>query len=84
MEIAFRCSLRPDPGEANSIPDSDRTWLSVGARYNLSKASSLDLGYARLFLKDANIQETVTGGGTLTGKYTSHADIISVQFNQAF
>jgi hypothetical protein len=27
------------------------------------------LGYARLFVKDSNIQETVTGAGTLKGKY---------------
>lgn len=84
LGVAYDPTPVKDEFRTARIPDSDRTWLSVGARYNLSKVSSLDLGYARLFLKDANIQETVTGGGTLTGKYTSHADIISVQFNQAF
>jgi long-chain fatty acid transport protein len=82
--VAYDPTPVKDEFRTARIPDSDRTWLSVGGRYNLSKASSLDLGYARLFLKEANIQETVTGAGTLRGKYTSHADIVSVQFNQAF
>lgn len=86
----FRLGVAYDPTPVKDefrtarIPDNDRTWLSFGTRYNWSKASSLDFGYARLFVKDADIRETVTGASTLKGKYTSHADILSVQFNQSF
>jgi len=84
LGVAYDPTPVKDEFRTARIPDNNRTWLSVGGRYSLSKASSVDLGYARLFVKDATIQESVTGGGTLQGKYTSHADILSVQFNQAF
>ena len=38
-----------------SLPDNDRYWLSVGAQYRFSPNSTLDIGYARLFLNDASI-----------------------------
>jgi long-chain fatty acid transport protein len=84
LGVAYDPTPVKDEFRTARIPDNDRTWLSVGARYDLTKASSVDLGYAHLFLRDANIQETITGAGSLKGKYTSHADIVSVQFNQTF
>ncbi len=36
-----------------TLPDSDRTWLSFGVKYGLSKISSLDIGYSHIFFKDA-------------------------------
>ena len=40
-----------------SLPDNDRTWLSVGAQYKPTKDSALDVGFAYLFVKDAPIQQ---------------------------
>ena len=32
------------------VPDSDRTWLTLGASYAYSKSYSVDIGYAHLFV----------------------------------
>ena len=48
------------------IPDSDRTWIGVGATYNWRSGISLDLGYNHLFFRRAPIALTrVAYEGTL-------------------
>jgi long-chain fatty acid transport protein len=42
-----------------TLPDSDRTWLSFGVKYSLSKESSLDIGYSHIFFKDARTAKPV-------------------------
>ena len=69
------------------LPDQDRTWLSVGGQYRLSKDGTLDIGYAHLFVKDSSINQN--GGnaflnGQLTGTYKSSIDILGVQFAYRF
>ncbi len=73
-----------------TVPDSDRTWLSFGARWALSKQSSLDFGYAHIFFKDErtnravmNTAETATLQ-TVRGKFKTSADLLSIQYNHAF
>jgi len=65
------------------IPDESRTWLAIGAQYRLSDKSSLDFGYAHLFVKDARINKTESGV-TLTGKYEASVDILSAQLTHNF
>lgn len=74
-----------------TLPDSDRTWLSLGAKYNLSKQASLDVGYSHIFFKDAKtarfINGTALGVGTSTvrGEWNNNrADLLSVQYNHTF
>ena len=78
-----------------TLPDSDRTWLSFGAKYKLSKQASLDFGYSHIFFKDAKTDRAVTGFNPLTNSTTTlqrvrgewndnRADILSVQYNHAF
>lgn len=70
------------------IPDESRTWLSFGAQYRLTKQSTLDFGYAHLFVKDASISKTenllVIGDVTVTGTYDASVDILSAQFTHNF
>jgi long-chain fatty acid transport protein len=69
------------------LPDSDRTWLSIGAQYRPSKATTLDFGYAHLFMKDASINQnagSTAGYGMLTGNYKNSVDILGVQFGYRF
>ena len=76
------------------IPDEDRTWLAVGGQYRHAKASRLDFGYAHLFVRDTAITHTepflVPGPPSalvplaLTGTYTNHVDILSVQYTHSF
>lgn len=74
------------------IPDSDRTWLSVGGKYRSSKQDTLDFGYAHLFVKSEPVNRNVGGVneastakyGQLTGTFNSSADILSVQYTHGF
>lgn len=65
------------------IPDQNRTMLAVGAQYKLSKQTTLDAGYAHLFLKDAPIQHT-EGSVTLNGNYSISVDIVGLQMSYRF
>ncbi len=74
------------------VPDSDRTWLSVGGQYKSGKGSVLDFGYAHLFVKNAAINRNKGGVdetstmkyAQLAGSYDSKADILSVQYTYGF
>ena len=54
--IAYDNTPVPDAQHRlTSLPDNDRTWLSVGAQYKPTKESALDVGFAYIFVKDAPI-----------------------------
>jgi long-chain fatty acid transport protein len=83
--LAFDQSPVPDEFRTPRIPDADRTWLSFGANWKVSKAGSLDLGYAHILVKDSSISHPNNTGGTLIGDYKKSAvDILSVQYNHRF
>jgi long-chain fatty acid transport protein len=71
-----------------TLPDADRTWLSFGGRYTLSKSSSIDFGYAHVFIKDSKTARQVTSSGlllqTINGKFEQSADYLSAQYNLTF
>lgn len=72
------------------LPDSDRTWLSFGGKHQLTRSGVLDVGYARLFLKDAETLRNKGVGaaaglqGIVSGQYKSHVDIFSLQYTHSF
>lgn len=88
--VAYDQSPVPDAYRTVRIPDNDRTWVSVGGQYKLSKESALDFGYAHLFVKTATLNQSATanpdlaGKGYLTGSYSSSVDILSVQYAYNF
>lgn len=84
--VAFDESPVPDAKyRTPRIPDADRTWLALGANYQLNKRSSLDLGYAHLFIKQTPIDNTSEDNGyAVRGVYDASVDIISAQFNMSF
>ncbi|HPE58783.1 MAG TPA: OmpP1/FadL family transporter [Thiolinea sp.] len=66
-------------------PDTDRTWVALGANYRINKQMSLDLGYAHLFMDQTAIDHTSEDNGyALRGLYDSRVDIVSAQFNWSF
>lgn len=78
-----------------TLPDSDRVWLSFGAKYNLSKQASLDFGYSHIFFKDAKSDRAVGAYNPLNGTTTTlqrirgewnnnSADLLSLQYNHTF
>jgi long-chain fatty acid transport protein len=70
------------------LPDNDRTWLALGAKFKVTQSAAIDFGYAHLFISNASINNTKVGSGGLTttvvGSYEESVDILSVQYTQAF
>jgi long-chain fatty acid transport protein len=71
------------------IPGNDRKWLSLGAGWQVSPASKLDIGYSHLFISDAKInddQRSAAKGrnGLLLGDFEGSVDILSLQYTHNF
>lgn len=72
-----------------SIPDTDRTWYSLGATYSFTPNFSVDFGYAYLKGKKVNFKEEeklVEKQVTTTANYTSkaHANLYGLNLNYSF
>ena len=64
------------------LPDNDRYWLSVGAKWRPTNNFWIDAGYAHLFVKSSSINQN--GGnaaafGVVAGSYDNSVDILGVQ-----
>ena len=66
------------------LPDNDRYWFSAGATYQMSRTSRLDFGYTFIQVKDADINNTQAGKGTVNGTYEATVNILSVQYQHSF
>lgn len=73
-----------------AMPDNDRLWLSLGAKYDFSKNSSLTLGYSYMHVKNSQVNykgctapcvDSQTFG---TAKYKSHANFYGLQYTHRF
>lgn len=84
--LAYDEEAMKDEFRTARIPGNDRTWVALGANWRMSPATTLDVGYAHLFVKDADIDDnqTSTFNGRLRGEYDSHVDILSAQITYAF
>ena len=49
------------------IPDNDRKWLSLGASYAVSKKTTIDVGYTRLFISDSKLNLSSAGDNITRG-----------------
>ncbi|MBP9712440.1 MAG: outer membrane protein transport protein [Sterolibacterium sp.] len=73
-----------------TLPDSNRTWLSLGTRYSLSKTTSVDVGYSHIFFKDSSTDRTVLNPSTgaavqqVRGNFEASAEYLSFQLNHHF
>lgn len=75
-----------------AIPDTDRTWYSLGATYKFTPNLSVDLGYAYLKGKKVHFKEVKTIGEqraltfNTTANYTSqaHANLYGLNLNYSF
>jgi long-chain fatty acid transport protein len=68
------------------LPDNDRYWLTFGARWQPSRSSTLDLGYAFIKVKDADINnnQNAAGRGTVTGSYEATVNVFGAQYQHTF
>src|SRR5690606_27775518 len=63
-----------------SIPDNDKVYLSIGASYRYSEATTFDIGYSHLFVQDGDFVRSPPGNPALvsSGTVESSVDLISV------
>ena len=67
------------------IPGNDRKWLSLGAGWQVTPNSKLDIGYAHLFIGDANINDNKgLASGRLSGSFDGNVNILSAQYTHTF
>ena len=85
--IGFDESPVADEFRTARIPDTDRTWLTVGGSYQASKKTRIDFGIAQIMTDDVPLNESVdlvstmpgAAVDTVSGQYTdTDATIISV------
>ena len=70
-------------------PNTDRTWLSLGANYRFTPTSSMDVGYTHIFVNNASLNKTTDTSiaalrDTVNGIYDSDVNIFSMQFTHTF
>ncbi len=91
--VAFDKSPVDDVYRIPRLPDEDRTWVSFGAQYRITKQGAIDFGYAHLFVKDPSVNlsglpalpaNLVAGRGALVGNYNSQVNIVSLQYRHSF
>jgi len=75
------------------LPDSDRYWLSAGAKFQMSKAGALDFGYTFIKADDPDINNnqgtglptaTTPANGLVRGSYKADVHILGVQYQHSF
>jgi long-chain fatty acid transport protein len=87
--LAYDKSPVTDAVRTVALPDSDRTWLSIGGKYRLTQAGTFDFGYAHIFVKNGSINQFGGVGappatGNVVGTYKDKVDIISLSYSHAF
>ncbi len=91
--VAYDTSAVSDKNRTITIPETDRTWLSVGTTYDWTKDFSLDAGFTYIIAKDAPITESrgyssddtaEAVGGQFVGETTGSVWLVGVQANYRF
>lgn len=66
------------------IPDSDRVWIAIGASWSDGETVRVDVGFARLFMKESSIHADDGFGHTLNGEFSMGVNILSTQASWNF
>jgi long-chain fatty acid transport protein len=84
--LAYDRSPVQDVYRTPRLPDEDRKWLALGARFQPNDAWSFDVGYAHLWVRTASSSLTPVGAvpGALRGNYVSSSDVFGVQGSMRF
>ncbi|WP_191963663.1 OmpP1/FadL family transporter [Neisseria zalophi] len=77
-----------------TMPDSNRIWYSVGAKYNLNKKHAFNIAYSHIHIQNANAivsgqpsnaaVTTVDSNVSSFARYKSRANILGLQYNYKF
>jgi long-chain fatty acid transport protein len=83
--VAYDKTPTNDVDRTPRLPDQDRTWLALGAQMRVSKAGTVDVGYAHEFIKDASVNNVAPVTGLrLVGQFQNQVDIFSIQYSHSF
>ncbi|MCW4440746.1 outer membrane protein transport protein [Vibrio splendidus] len=86
--IAYDTSAVSEEHRTATIPETDRTWLSIGAGYQWSDQLTLDAGFTYILAKDAKMLEDDASsepfGGTFEGEVTGSIWLVGIQANYRF
>ncbi|MGF1688425.1 outer membrane protein transport protein [Photobacterium japonica] len=86
--VAYDMSAVSDEHRTQTIPETDRIWLSVGAGYQYSENLNFDAGFTYIIAKDAPMTEDLEVGGNtmanITGETTGSVWLVGVQANYRF
>ena len=83
--VAYDKTPTNDTDRTARLPDQDRTWLALGAQMKVSKAGTVDVGYAHEFIKDASVNNVAPVTGLrLIGTFKNQVDILSIQYSHSF
>ncbi|PAS38636.1 outer membrane protein transport protein [Vibrio cholerae] len=90
--VAYDTSAVDDKNRTATIPETDRTWVSVGGSYVATPQLTLDAGFTYIFAKDATINEprdasdqtAAAIGGAFTGNVSGNVWLIGAQANYRF
>jgi long-chain fatty acid transport protein len=85
--VAFDETPVPDETRTPRLPDTDRTWVAIGARWQPSPAWLMDFGYAHLFSDTVPLDQDAgnpAASALLNGEQHSDVDIVSAQLVYRF
>jgi long-chain fatty acid transport protein len=82
--VAFDQSPTKDTTRDPRIPDADRTWIALSARYDFDGGTSVEFGYGHLFIPEEPVSLTAAAPenfvrGNLVGVTDSAVDVVTVQ-----
>ncbi len=85
--VAYDNTPVPDATRTPRLPDPDRTWATLGMRWQPAPALSIEAGYAHLFSDDVPLDQNAgnpAASGVVRGDQVSDIDILSVQLTYGF
>ncbi|MFO1364286.1 MAG: outer membrane protein transport protein [Burkholderiales bacterium] len=86
--VAYDTSPVQDSHRTPRLPDNDRVWLSVGARFQPNPNWWFDFGYTYIWVDDSSSNLTPTGvdafRGNLIGSYKANVQILGAQASVKF
>ncbi|ODU44623.1 MAG: hypothetical protein ABS98_13325 [Lysobacteraceae bacterium SCN 69-48] len=66
------------------VPDTSRSWLSLGLGWTPSAKTEFNFGYTHLFTDDPSFNATSATGNVLKGKYKVRGDVLAASINYKF
>lgn len=84
--MAYDTTPVQDQYRTPRLPDANRTWLSIGARYQPNPQWWLDVGYTYIWMDNAssNLTSPVVPPGNLSGTYKANINILGAQASFRF